>query len=38
LAISSPVEPLGKSRRAPSGKVKATIMDSCCSLAAYECR
>ena len=38
LAISNPVTPLGKSRRAPSGKVKATIVHSCCSLAAYECR
>jgi hypothetical protein len=25
----------GYSRRAPSGKVSATIIHSCCSLAAY---
>jgi hypothetical protein len=29
---------LGYSRRAPSGKVNATILFSCCSLAAYERR
>jgi hypothetical protein len=37
LAISLPVMALGYSRRAPSGKVSATMLVSC-SLAAYECR
>jgi hypothetical protein len=32
------VIPFGYSRRAPSGKVRATILNSSCSLAAYERR
>ena len=38
LAMSRPVVPWAYSRRAPSGKVTATIPFSFCSLAAYECR
>jgi hypothetical protein len=38
LAISKPVMLCGNSRRAPSGKVTATMHVSCCSLAAYERR
>jgi hypothetical protein len=38
LAISRPVVLVGYSRRAPSGKVSATILPLLCSLAAYERR